>query len=156
MSQSLTLYRVVKDRRRAKDLSGTGAYRTGGRWNSKGTYMLYTSENSSLAYLESLVHFEKLLFPPHLFVTALEIESSAPLYYLPDNSYPKDWMKPGMIANQKMGNNWMADKKFLAVRVRSAVNSLEYNYLLNPLFPGFANLVKIKEVKEIKTDLRLS
>jgi RES domain-containing protein len=53
----MVVFRIVKSLNRAKDLSGMGAFKNGGRWNSKGTYMLYTSINSSLAYLETLVHF---------------------------------------------------------------------------------------------------
>jgi hypothetical protein len=49
----------------------------------------------------------------------------------------------------------MAGKKFLAIKVRSAINYFEYNYLLNPLFPRFHDLVKIVDVIEIKTDERL-
>ena len=39
---------------------GEGAYRVGGRWNSKGTRVLYMSENRSLAVLEILVHLSAL------------------------------------------------------------------------------------------------
>jgi RES domain-containing protein len=69
----MKVFRIVQDKRRTSDLSGIGAFRSGGRWNSKGTYMLYCSENSSLAFLESLVHFDKILIPPQLFISELEI-----------------------------------------------------------------------------------
>jgi RES domain-containing protein len=36
--------------------NGERAFRAGGRWNSKGTRVLYMSENRSLAVLEILVH----------------------------------------------------------------------------------------------------
>jgi len=148
-------FRIVQDKYRASDLSGTGAFRSGGRWNSKGTYMLYSSENSSLAYLESLVHFDKMLIPPQLFITELEITDVSLIYTLPGNDYPKNWMKISLIENQLQGDRWMNEKKYLGIRIRSAINLLEYNVLLNPLFPKYYDLVRIISVREIPVDERL-
>ncbi len=151
----MKLFRVVQGRDRARDLNGTGAFRWGGRWNSKGVYMLYTSENSSLALLESLVHFDEGETPPQLYSIELEIPDNAPVYMLPDSEYNKDWLKISLLENQKQGDHWMEESKYLAIKVRSAINSAEYNYLLNPVFPRYHNLVKIISVKEIKVDERL-
>src|SRR5690349_7726784 len=112
------LYRIVKDRKRSRDLSGTGAFRAGGRWNSKGIYMLYTSESSSLALLENLVHFDKLLMPPNLVLIKLEMDDKAPVHKVHDNSYPANWERVGLIANQKLGDKWMKEAKYLAIKVR--------------------------------------
>lgn len=151
----MNVYRIVQNRSRIADLSGMGAFKAGGRWNSRGTYMLYTSENSSLAYLESLVHFDRSCTPPRLFIMQLEIDSASPKYSLPDAEYPKDWQITGLIANQQLGDQWMTSMKYLAIKLRSAINSSEFNYLLNPLFPRFHDLVKISDVVEIITDVRL-
>ena len=149
------VYRIVKSRSRTNDLSGTGAYTFGGRWNSKGTYMLYTSENSSLAYLETLVHFEEVDYPPNLFIVKIEIDKKAAIYTLKDNEYPKDWKQLELLENKKLGDYFMNEKRFLAIKVKSAINEFEYNYLLNPLFPRFHNLVKVAETVSIKIDERL-
>ena len=151
----MKLFRVVQDRNRAKDLSGTGAFRWGGRWNSKGVYMLYTSENSSLAFLEILVHFDEGEIPPKLYSVEMEIPNNAPVYTVPDAEYNKAWLKLSMLENQKQGDRWMEEKKFLGIKVRSSINPVEYNYLLNPLYPRYHNLVKIISVKEIRVDDRL-
>jgi len=150
----MKLFRVVQDRDRARDLSGIGAFRWGGRWNSKGVYMLYTSENSSLAFLESLVHFDEGEIPPQLYSIELEIPNNAPVYTPPDTEYNKNWLKLSLLENQKQGDRWMEEKKFLGIKVRSAINPIEYNYLLNPLYPRYHNLIKIISVKEIKVDNR--
>ena len=148
------VYRIVQSKIRTTDLSGTGSFKFGGRWNSKGTYMLYTSENSSLAYLESIVHFDEEFFPPNLFIVKIEIDNKAPVYTLPEKDYPVEWKQLELLKNKTAGDQWMTEKKFLAIKVRSAINHFEYNYLLNPLFPRFHDLVKIVDVIEIKTDER--
>lgn len=38
------------------DLSGKGAEMSGGRWNSKGTAMVYTSQSKALCTVEIAVH----------------------------------------------------------------------------------------------------
>lgn len=148
------LYRVVQNKSRTIDLSGTGAFQLGGRWNNKGTYMLYSSENSSLALLENLVHFDKLAFPPNLYIIQLEVDDLAPIYTLPDADYPAKWLEPDLLENKALGDKWMDEKKFLGIKVKSAVNLFEYNYLLNPRFPGFHDLVKIIAATEIDVDGR--
>lgn len=151
----MLVYPIVKDNKRTNDLSGTGSFRLGGRWNSKGTYMLYTSENSSLAYLENLVYFDRLTFPPHLQIMQIEVDDAAPIYTFPDADYPANWMDLGLLENKMLGDDWMNDLKYLGIKVRSAVNNYEFNYLLNPLFPDYINLVKVTGVTEIATDGRL-
>lgn len=151
----MLVYRIVQNRARTHDLSGTGAFQYGGRWNSKGTYMLYTSENSSLAYLESLVHFDPLDLPPHLFILTIEVNDRSPLLMVPDSAYPAGWLQPGLHENKEMGDRYMAENKYIGIKVRSAVNTMEYNCLLNPLFPDFKNLVTVVAVHEVEMDRRL-
>lgn len=151
----MTVYRIVSNKQLINDLTGTGAFKVGGRWNSAGTYMLYTSENSSLALLETLVHFDKALLPPILFLISIEVDDSATIYTLPEREYSKDWIKIGNLENKKMGDQLMKSKKQLAIKVRSAINTDEYNLLLNPLHKDYEKLVKVKSVREIFADERL-
>src|SRR4051812_20125146 len=51
----MILYRFARSEF-SKDLSGEGARRFGGRWNSAGNPVLYTSLSISLALLELLIH----------------------------------------------------------------------------------------------------
>jgi RES domain-containing protein len=150
------VYRIAKTFPRANDISGTGAYQYGGRWNSKGTYMLYTSENSSLAYLENLVHFDQSVAPATLFIARLEVKAEESLFYkLPDITYPVSWQQLDNFENKLMGDSMSKKAEFLAVKVRSAVNPMEFNYLLNPLFPAYHDLVKMNRVERIEIDTRL-
>jgi len=149
-------YRIAKSVLHARDISGMGAFRNGGRWNSKGTYMLYTSMNSSLAFLENLVHFDELNLPPDLYITTIQIQADdAMIYQLRDAKHPVSWQMLDDLENKRMGDKWMLEKKYLAIKVRSAVNPSEYNFLLNPLYPGYHDRVKIHSVELLKTDARL-
>jgi len=152
----MLLYRIAKSRQRTTDLSGMGAYAFGGRWNNPGTYMLYTSENSSLAYLENLVHFDSDIIPPKLFIMGIEVSSKPELIHtLPDSIYPTHWIRLGHLENKRLGDRWMREAQYLGIRVRSAVNPKEFNCLLNPLFPGFHDLVKVVSVDQLPVDSRL-
>jgi RES domain-containing protein len=150
----MLVYRVVKLKSRTKDLSGTGAFRAGGRWNSKGTYMLYTSQTSSLAYLETLVHFDDTIYPPHLFIMEIEVDDSASIHTLYEKEYPKNWKRPGLIKKQYIGDLYMHNQLHLGLKVKSAINTLEYNLLFNPLYPRFYDLVSVRKTTEILLDRR--
>lgn len=152
----MTVYRIARTEKRCRDISGMGAYKEGGRWNSPGTYMLYTSENSSLAFLENLVHFEADNLPPELFIMKIELQMNDSLIYtLPEEDYPKDWTLMDNLENQNLGDRLMAEQKYAAIKLRSAVNRYEYNVLLNPLFPGYHDLANIVLVEELSIDTRL-
>jgi RES domain-containing protein len=56
-------WRIVREDHRSAAFDGEGAWLFGGRWNSRGTRMVYTSITLSLAALETLVH----LNPPVAF-----------------------------------------------------------------------------------------
>ena len=49
----------------------------------------------------------------------------------------------------------MNARNYLGFRARSAVLTEEFNLLLNPLFPGFNDLVKIVQVTAYQPDKRL-
>lgn len=117
--------------------------------------MLYTSMNSSLAFLENLVHFDESNIPPGLYVTTLEIIDDTLIYQLPDGDYPANWQSSDNAANKTMGDEWMQAQQYLAFKIRSVVNPLEFNFLLNSHFPRFNDLVKITSINELAIDSRL-
>jgi len=148
------VYRITQTEERARDLSGTGAFLYGGRWNSAGTYMLYTSVNSSLAYLETLVHFSELNSPPGLYIAQIEVDETI-INQVPDWDYPEFWQLPDNIETQVLGDSWMRASKYLGFEVKSAINPSEFNFLLNPRFPDFETLVKIISISPLQIDTRL-
>lgn len=151
----MKVYRIVKTKKATTDLTGRGAYTYGGRWNNKGTYMLYTSENSSLAFLENLVHQEESELPPDLYIMELSISDDAPILIVPEKDYPANWLQLENVRCKQLGDQWMYSSAFLAIKVKSAINPSEFNYLLNPLFTGFHKMVQIEKVTLLTTDARL-
>lgn len=151
----MILYRIAKKKERANDLSGQGAANEGGRWNNEGTFALYTSESRALAMLELLVHVDETELPPNLFVMTIEVDESAPLYEVPDDDMPGDWRMSENLSLKNLGDGFFKDRNFIGLKVRSAVMPQEYNYVLNPLFPRYYDLVKIKNIEDYKRDGRL-
>lgn len=149
----LTTFRIVKSTRASTAFDGEGARLYGGRWNSVGTRMLYTSENRSLAALEILVHLQG----PALGYSLIqcEIPDDARIESLSDPDLPEDWRtEPAPTALARLGDAWTIELRSLALRVPSAVVEGEYNVLLNPAHPDFARIV-IHDAVPFRYDPRL-
>lgn len=151
----MLVYRIAKMKERALDLSGKGAFLYGGRWNSEGVFMLYTSTHASLAMLEVLVHADESEIPPQLFIAQIEISEKAPIYRFPNEVLPENWREPDNLGLKKLGDQIMKERRYLGFQVLSAVLPSEFNILLNPLFPGYADLVTIMRIDQLETDPRL-
>lgn len=151
----MVVYRIVKSKERTRDLSGQGAFIEGGRWNNPGIFLLYASMNSSLAILESLVHFDESELPPRMFIMHIEIDETVAIHQYPDKDLPKNWRQPENLELKKIGDKLIRGNHYLAIKVRSAVNPDEYNMLLNPLYPKYYDLVKLIAAEPYTLDQRL-
>jgi RES domain-containing protein len=148
-------YRIVTSRARAADLSGTGAWLVGGRWNPVGTHALYASENPALAMLEVLVHADVRDLPDKLFLVFIEIDDDAPIRTVAEADLPQDWRKPEHLGLKRMGAEWLADPTFIGFYAPSAVLPVQRNMILNPGHPEFQRFVRVVDVREITPDARL-
>ena len=116
-----------------KDLSGKGAEKAGGRWNSKGSPMVYTSESRALCTTEIAVHSPLGNIPADYYLVTIEIPDSASILELKPIDLPKDWKAlPHSNSTQLIGDKFLADGKFLVLKVPSVVVQGDFNYLLNP------------------------
>lgn len=133
-------WRIVKARHAASAFGGEGAARTGGRWNSRGTPMVYTSATLSLAALEVLVH----LNPPVLFsfkAFRVTFPESA-LERLDPGQVPKDWRtEPPPPSTQELGDLWVREERSPVLAVPSVLVPDEWNYLLHPNHPRIAEVL---------------
>ncbi|WP_166444472.1 RES family NAD+ phosphorylase [Dyadobacter bucti] len=151
----MILYRIAKRQQRANDLSGQGAANEGGRWNSEGVFALYTSESRALAMLELLVHVDETELPPNLFLMTIEVDDSASFFEIMDEELRDDWRQPENLVLKLKGDKIFQEQNFIGLKARSAVMPPEYNYVLNPLFPRFYDLVKVIHIEDYVLDNRL-
>jgi RES domain-containing protein len=135
------LWRVVKRAHAATAFDGKAAQRFGGRWNSPGRRAVYASATKSLAVLEVLVHLEVVGRPLPRFVAFTFTVDDALVDRLPAARMPRHWRTAvGLPATQRIGDEWLASGRAVALAVPSAIVPEESNYLLNPAHPAFARL----------------
>lgn len=147
------VYRIAAQRH-ARDLSGGGAAKYGGRWNSKGSYVLYTANTASLAMLEWLAHARDRDMDIDYYIIALELPD-APILKPEVDKLPDNWMAtPPLATVQAFGNTLLNDGKWLGIEVPSVVMPIETNIVLNVHHPSFSG-VKILSVSLLEPDARL-
>ncbi len=150
----MLVYRIAKTDHIA-DLSGTGARLYGGRWNHRGTALVYSSETRALATLEYLVHVSLPYAPADLSVATIEIpDEIVPEEVLP-SSLPKNWREhPAIPRLADLGTEWARSRRGLLLRAPSALVEHECNVLINPLHRD-ARLVVVVETEPCRLDERL-
>ncbi|MBN1649062.1 MAG: RES family NAD+ phosphorylase, partial [Spirochaetales bacterium] len=137
------------------DLSGDGARLHGGRWNKKGTSLLYTSESRSLAAVEYLVHIPLSIIPRGICIARIELPRGTALHTIEEKDLPANWrMYPAPLRLAEMTEDLLKKKKVFAIRVPSAVVDGEWNVLLNPQHKNFGG-IEIRDVREFRFDERL-
>lgn len=123
-------WRIVREDHRSAAFDGEGAWLFGGRWNSRGTRIVYTSITLSLAALETLVH----LNPPVAFkYVAIPIEfDEALVETVAAMDLPADWNEePPPPSTAEIGDRWVRESRSAVLKLPSVIISAELNYLLN-------------------------
>lgn len=85
-----TVWRIVPEHRADLAFDGEGARLFGGRWNSRGTRIVYCSETGALAALETLVHLTPETIDRRLSLFGVEIAEDL-IEILPPKKIPGDW-----------------------------------------------------------------
>ena len=129
------------------DLSGKGAENSGGRWNRKGTPLLYTSSSIALACLETIVHLGGMHpLPLNRYLVEMEIPDDAWAARTQfDSKRHVGWdAQPAGLVSLNWGTRWARSGVQLVAEVPSIVVPEESNILLNPAHPLAASLVARK------------
>ena len=148
------LYRFCR-RRHANDLSGTGARLVGGRWNSPGVAMLYTSESRALALAEYWIHVHPSNLPTDVCVVQIEVPDATRVVSIPLSSLPENWRDGQPLTSlQQAGNQWVLNEQSLLLKAPSAVMPLESNYILNPAHQDMVS-VSVASITDYVWDRRM-
>jgi RES domain-containing protein len=134
---------------------GEGARRVGGRWNSKGTRLLYTSENRSLAVLEILVHLSSSL-PDKFLLGVADIPDDIPIEKVEVEGLPENWGTLNareQLATKRIGDEWAERRKSAILAIPSVIVG-ELNYVLNPAHLDFGR-ISFAEPVPFRFDVRL-
>lgn len=134
----------------AGDLSGTGAYLHGGRWNSPGTRVIYTAENNVLAAFEIALRVPIDQLSRNYVMTPIEIPDEAGIFV---PRLARNWNLDINVARQA-GDAFLKDNNHLLMKVPSALISDAFNYLINPGHPMITK-VKPQPARTILFDKRL-
>lgn len=150
----MIVYRLAKAKF-SHELSGKGAENSGGRWNSRGISMIYTSDSRALCTTEVAVHMPLGLLPADYKIITIEIPDSIKILTLALGKLPVDWKSiPHSGSTQEIGDAFIRKNKAAVIKVPSAVVPGDFNFLFNPNHKDFLQ-IKIKKIEDFSFDSRL-
>lgn len=135
--------------------TGQGAKEAGGRWNSVGTAMVYTSEAASLTMLETLVHLHAANLLDSFTLLSVDVPDAL-IQVIEKEILPQNWAAseaPSLLAD--IGDQWVRSGEAVALRIPSALSPVEYNFLLNPVHPEYAKIISQAVPVDFRFDERL-
>jgi RES domain-containing protein len=148
----MIVYRITTEKW-ANQLRGSGY---AARWNSKGSFVIYTASTRALACLENLVHRSGEGLNKVFKVVEINIPGSLTIAPVTQNQLNKDWtVRENYHQTRNIGDMWLKEKKSPILKVPSAIIPEEINYLINPEHPDFQK-ISIKRISGFLFDNRLT
>jgi RES domain-containing protein len=148
-------WRLDADRHKATWDTGEGAFRVGGRWNSKGVRAVYASADPSTAILEVAVHkgFRVLDTVAHALTSFLVPDPSCVHIVQADSVPNANWLRPGIpsAGQQAFGHALLSEHAFILIP--SAVSIYSWNLIFDPA--RAAGLYSFRSQERFALDTRL-
>ncbi|MGC2529791.1 MAG: RES family NAD+ phosphorylase [Candidatus Acidiferrum sp.] len=114
-------------------LDGGGGLYASGRWHTEGRRIVYLAETPASALVEVLVHLE--LDPAHLPKSYRLLKAEAPeglsVNTIAGVGLPRNWSSD-QISTRTAGDEWLASRATVLLRVPSVIVPETFNVLLNP------------------------
>ena len=147
-------WRIVLESQAATAFSGEGAWRYGGRWNSRNIRVIYASEHQSTAALEVFVHNKP--FSPDEKYKAFHLEWPDSLTErFSAEKLPDNWrVLPPPTETREIGNRWVQERRSAVLALPSVISPVDTNFLLNPEHRDFKR-VRIAQPVDYDFDPRL-
>lgn len=150
----MEVFRLSRERY-AHVLSGEGASKTGGRWNSIGVDMIYTAGNRSLAMAEVAVHLSLALLPDDYCMITIDLLKGVSVQEMNPKKLPTDWRSfPHPVTTRAIGDRFIADGNHCVLQVPSAITQGDFNFLINPRHADFKK-IRIRTVEPFPWDRRI-
>ena len=147
----MKVYRISL-RKWSKKLAASGY---AARWNSKGSFVIYTASSRALACLENVVHRSGEGLNSHFKVMIIEIPAKVKVKTISIKKLPPNWYKfESYSITQKLGDNWLEKQQSAVLKVPSSVVPKEFNYLINPNHKDF-KYIKLVSTEDFKFDPRI-
>lgn len=138
----MIVWRIAREPHQALD--GEGARLFGGRWNSEGVAVVYTSATLSLAALEYLVHVDPADAPQDLVALRIAVPDGLAVEDVGVAELPAEWNHlPDHPECIRRGDEWARAGRAVLLRVPSAIVPEEQNVLLNPAHADFERIAVI-------------
>ena len=155
---SVILWRIAQETRehRADDLSGSGAAKIGGRWNSTGQAMVYSSRSVALAYLESLAHVGREA-PRNRFLIRISVPDRVweRALWAKEKELPRTWRAdPVGQSSAQFGDKWLGAGKSALLCLPSVLVPEDTNVLISPAHND-ARSITVKVHRQLLYDPRV-
>lgn len=154
-----TIWRIAKHTEQypATDLTGGGARLTGGRWNAKGTAVVYASTSIALATLETLAHIGDNIAIRNAFLVRVTVPAVvwSGREIVQAHQLDPTWLaEPPGSTSIRVGDEWLASARSALLLVPSVIVPEEFNVLVNPAHPE-AVLLSAEVSRQFLYDPRL-
>lgn len=133
---------------------GEGARLFGGRWNSRGVRVAYTSTSLALAAVETFVNLEPNLQPNDLVSIEGQVPEGLAIERLNTAELPARWYQMRDESLRRFGDEWIRAGRTVALQVPSAAVRGEWNVLLNPAHSDFER-IRFQEPRPFQFDARM-